>query len=267
MQRLEKGIFLLVLITMVTTSAAATELSALRIAMVPKKNIDQQIAELSPLLQLLSDHLGCPVTIVRASSYQAVAEGLLADTIDIALMGPASYAFAKQRDPQIEAFASFKRRQGTFTPEGSYYQSVLVIRSDGQKNSIALLRGGKVAFTDPHSTSGAVIPKHEFTALIGQPVESFFGGFNYTGSHDRSIQALINFQVDAAFVSSSRLDEAVRKKLIRAAQVSLCGAPNRSITIPLCSAPACRPASRNRSERSYLPPMTLCSPCSTPKTP
>jgi len=201
--------------------AATPDHSALHFAMVPKKNLDQQIEEIQPLLHLLANRLERPVDVVRVSSYQAVIEGLLSADIDFAIMGPASYAYAKQRDSSIEAFASLERKKGLFTPQGSYYQSLLVTLTNNNAQSIAALRGTKVAFTDPKSTSGAVIPQYELSRKINQPLQRFFGGMSYTGSHDRSIRALINYQVDAAFVSSSRLDEAVRKEIITPAQIRI----------------------------------------------
>ncbi len=195
--------------------------TVLHFAMIPKKNLDQQIEEVQPLLRLLAEKLERPVDVVRVSSYQAVIEGLLSADIDLAILGPASYSFAKQRDASIEAFASIKRREGPFTPEGSYYQSVLVTLTDHGIETLTDLRGAKVAFTDPKSTSGSVIPHHEFRRQIKTPLQDYFGGMSYTGSHDRSVQALVNKQIDAAFVSSSRLDEAVRKGIVTPQQVRI----------------------------------------------
>ncbi|WP_321531798.1 phosphate/phosphite/phosphonate ABC transporter substrate-binding protein [uncultured Desulfuromonas sp.] len=201
--------------------AETTDHTALHFAMIPKKNIDQQIDEMCPLLRLLADKLERPVNVVRVSSYQAVIEGLLSADIDLAIMGPASYAYAKQRDGRIEAFASLTRKAGIFTPEGSYYQSVLVTLAENGAKTISELRGTKVAFTDPKSTSGSVIPRHEFSRKINTSLQNYFGGMSYTGSHDRSIRALVNYQIDAAFVSSSRLDEAVRKGIVTPQQVRI----------------------------------------------
>ena len=98
--------------------AETTDHTALHFAMIPKKNIDQQIDEMCPLLRLLADKLERPVNVVRVSSYQAVIEGLLSADIDLAIMGPASYAYAKQRDGRIEAFASLTRKGWHFYSGG-----------------------------------------------------------------------------------------------------------------------------------------------------
>ena len=186
--------------------------SALRFSLIPKRNVDQQLADFKPLLDLLEEKLQRPIKVVRPQSYQSVIEGLLSNSIDFAILGPASYTMAKKRDNRIEAFASFSQKEGFSTPRGSYYNSLLITLKDREITSIDDLRGKKVAFTDPASTSGSIIPSVQFAKVIGQPIDRFFGSQIYTGSHDRSIKAVVKGWVDAAFVASSRLDEEVLKR-------------------------------------------------------
>lgn len=196
-------------------SAAETSKSsskaALRFSLIPKKNIDRQLADLKPLLELLEERLQRPIEVIRPQSYNSVIEGLLSHSIDFAFLGPASYSLAKARDNRIEAFASFSQKQGFSTPRGSYYNSLLIALKNQEVTSIQALRGKKVAFTDPASTSGSVVPSVQFVKEIGQPIDHFFGSQIYTGSHDRAIKAVLKGWVDAAFVASSRVDEAVRE--------------------------------------------------------
>ncbi|WP_051689716.1 phosphate/phosphite/phosphonate ABC transporter substrate-binding protein [Pelobacter seleniigenes] len=180
-------------------------------SLIPKKNISQQLAELQPLFDLLEKNLKRPIEIVRPQSYQSVIESLLSHKIDFCILGPASYAYAKQRDHQITAFAAFEKAQGIVTPQGSYYYAVLFTLADAGFSKPEQLRGKTVAFTDPASTSGALIPSVEFANFIGQSLDKFVGKQIYTGSHDRAITAVLQGRVDAAFVSSARLDEAIRK--------------------------------------------------------
>lgn len=181
-----------------------------RVSMIPKKDLDQQIEEMRPLFNQLESELGMVVEVVRHHSYRAVIEGLLSNSIDLALLGPASYARAYMRSDQIEAFASLSKKKGVYTPEGSYYQSVLFCLS-GTARSLEQLQGGRLALTDPNSTSGALIPKVEFPRTSGQDLGHFFPSRIYSGSHDRAIRAVLKGYADAAFVSSARLDEAFRK--------------------------------------------------------
>jgi phosphonate transport system substrate-binding protein len=71
-----------------------------------------------------------------------------------------------------------------------------------------------VALSDPSSTSGSVIPQREFPAAVGRPLGEFFAGQLYVGTHDRALDALLDGKVAAAFVSSQRADDYLRRGLI-----------------------------------------------------
>ncbi len=219
LNRLKCLVFCLSLFAMATSVNGADLSQAenngpLYFSLVPKKNVDNQIEELQPLLQLLEEKLNRTVRIVRPQSYQSVIEGILSRTIDFAILGPASYAKARARDEEVEAFASFSSEGGKLTPPGNYYHSMLFTLKVFSIDTVEDLRGKKVALTDPASTSGAVIPNMYFTRVIQAPLEEFFASQIYTGSHDRAISSVAKGHVDAAFVSSVRIDEALRRGIL-----------------------------------------------------
>ena len=195
------------LITWLLASAAQAQCTqqSLRLAVIPKKSMDIMQREYQPLLTRLSTALGMPVEIVPSSSYESVVDAIVSGGVDIAWLGPASYILAYQRDPGIEPFASLTISNGYFTPAGHHYQSLLMARREVAKD-IPALRGKRVALSDPASTSGSIVPNVEFSAQIGQPLAKYFGAMVYSGSHDKSLDALLDNKVDAAFVASVRVD-------------------------------------------------------------
>lgn len=196
------------------TLSGSCEIERLTFTMIPKKDIDEQAIEYQPLIRLLEQGLGIPVDLIRATSYESVIDAVLSGSVDLAVMGPASYVIAHRQDPGIEAFASLVKAEGEFTPEGSFYYSLLLVPSTYESNSIEDLRSGRVLLTDPSSTSGALIPKHSFAADIGTPFSDFFGAEIYAGGHDKALIALSKKKAEAAFVSSARADELFRRGLI-----------------------------------------------------
>ena len=204
-----------------TSSPENPQKTALYFSLIPKKNVDQQLSDLQPLLQLLAERLNRPIKTIRPQSYQAVIEGILSQTIDFAIMGPASYARARARDKRVDAFASFARKKGFITPQGSYYHAVLFTLKEQGFRSIEDLKGQKIAYTDPASTSGFLIPKLAFSRDSEYPLETFFGTSIFTGSHDRSIRSVVDGNVHAAFVSSARVDEAVDKGNLLPEQIAI----------------------------------------------
>ena len=206
-------IFAFLLLSFATTAHAETcRHDDLRIAVIPKKSMDVLIKEYRPLLRHLSKNLNMPVEINRAESYDSVTDALVSGGVDIAWVGPAGYLLAHLRNPKVEAFANLTLEEGIFTPAGNYYQAMLVVRADRKINTVEALQNLRVALTDPLSTSGSLIPNHEFAKVIGRPLNQFFGSQVYTGSHDRSIEAVLNQRVDAAFVASVRVDDFVRSQ-------------------------------------------------------
>lgn len=222
------ALFLFVIMTAVPGGADSISEGSvsepLYFSLIPKNDIDQQIRELQPLLSLIEQRLGRPVHVVKPQSYQSVVEALLSHRIDFAILGPASYAAAKMRDPKVEAFASFKRKKGFSTPEGSYYFSLLItLHKDQDEGAEQLekLKGTKVALTDPGSTSGSLIPGDEFERLKGISLDKYFKDIVYTGSHDRSIEALLEGRVDAAFVSSAQVDRAIHQGWLNPEEIDI----------------------------------------------
>jgi len=189
--------------------AACDNPPRLRFSLIPQSDAKDNLASFKGLLSALESELGRPVDAVAPSSYSSVVEGLLAGSVDIAMLGPASYATAKNGDPDIHAFATYASKAGAFQEEGPYYRSLLIVRSDSRFHSRESLRGAKVALVDPISTSGAVLPRHFFKALVNEPLERFFGSLVYTGGHDKSASAVASGKVDAAFVASVILSDFV----------------------------------------------------------
>ena len=193
----------------------------IRIGVIPKKPMAILTREYQPLIQYLSKSLDMPVEMVPSESYDSVVQALVSGGIDIAWLGPASYLMAYAQEPGIEAFASLTIEQGRFTPAGNYYYSILLVRSDSNIETVSQLRGKDVAFSEPSSTSGAILPRRVFSSLGNGSLERFFGSLIYTGSHDRSIDALLDKRVDAAFVASVRADDYVKKGKIREEQLTV----------------------------------------------
>lgn len=195
----------------IQAKAACDDPHPLRFALTPFKNPEALLAQYRPLIQQLEKALERRVEIVSTTSYGTAIEGLLADGVDLAELGPASYAIAMNRGAKISAFATFSFRQGPNTDSASTYRSLLIVRRDRGFDTLAGLRDSTLALTDPASTSGAVLPRRAIGQLTGVPLETYFKRVIFAGSHDRAIEAVQKKLVDAAFVSTTRLDEALRQ--------------------------------------------------------
>jgi len=191
----------------------------LRFSLVPVANVERDIRRHQPLFDRLEALTGRTVVVARPSSYASVVEGLLSANIDIAKLGPAGYVQAKKGDPRITPFATQEKRDGTFQTKGPYYHAFLVTLENSRLSSINRLKGKRLALTDPGSTSGSLLPREEFTPLIGMPLEKYFGTVIFSGSHTKSLDALLKGDVDAAFIASTQLEDALNSGKIKAPQI------------------------------------------------
>lgn len=199
--------FLLVVAGATASAAGATQAQScrdpatLRMAVIPQIK-DQGISgHYDALIEGLKEELGRNVVLVPVGSYGAVIEGLFDGSIDLAELGPGSYALSRDRGTDISAFASMQRQADTSGPAA--YHSVLITRQDAGIRSLDALRGAAVSLVDPASTSGSMVPRVALQRMTGMPLEKWFGRVSFAGSHDAAIDAVLSGRVAAAFVADS----------------------------------------------------------------
>lgn len=191
----------------------------IRFSMVPLGDIDQEIRRYQPLLRRIEEMTGRTVSVVRPTSYASVVEGLIGGSVDIASLGPAAYVAAKKEDQLLTPFATTEKREGAFQVKGPYYHALLVVLASSIYGDIAALRGSRLALTDPGSTSGSLLPRQQFPPRLGMTLEKYFGAISFSGSHFKSVSALVHREVDTAFIASSQLEEGHLSGVLPARQV------------------------------------------------
>ncbi len=189
---------------------------ALRFSMIPTEETTQELSLYQPLVHQLQATTGKNVEFYLPTSYASVIEAMLSGWVDIGMFGPESYVIAHEKEPTIEVFATYAKKKGHFQVEGPGYQAVLVARADTGYGGIPDLKGTVVGLTDPASTSGNLLPRVLFVDEIGGgELEGYFSRVVYTGGHDLSAVAVIEKQVDSAFVATHRLDNVIDRGLAK----------------------------------------------------
>ncbi len=131
--------------------------------------------------------------IVRPS-YADVREALEQGNIDVALVCTGTYVHSLRRK-RIKLLA-----QPEFE-EPLEYRCLLIVPAKSNLHALADLRGRVMAFTDPESNTGCLVPSATL-ASQGHNPKTFFRKIVFTGSHDRSILAVATSVVDAAAIDS-----------------------------------------------------------------
>ncbi|AXI55056.1 phosphate/phosphite/phosphonate ABC transporter substrate-binding protein [Sulfitobacter sp. JL08] len=178
----------------------------IRFSMIPTEETTQELSLYQPLVNRIKEATGKNVEFFLPTSYASVVEAMLGGFVDLGMHGPYSYVIAQEKDPELRVIATYAKHKGQFQEEGPGYKAVLVARADSGFTTVEDLKGTVIGLTDPASTSGNLLPRVSFTKVIGAELEDYFSRVVYTGGHDLSGVAVIEGQVDAAFVATHRLD-------------------------------------------------------------
>lgn len=178
----------------VSTAAPASTPTKLIFAPVPAENAIATATNWAPFVKALSDLVGLPIEQVATTDYASVTEGVLAGKVDIAMYGPLSYYIATQSGAKIKGAAI---QTGSFGTSETYQSYLFTKAGRGDINSIADVKGKKVCFGDPESTSGTLFP---YLMLADAGIDSQKDITNViAGAHDKAILGVINGSCDAGF--------------------------------------------------------------------
>jgi phosphonate transport system substrate-binding protein len=153
------------------------------------------------LAAFLAEELNMPVTARVDADYAATVEAMAAGHVHIATnLAPLQAAVAHQRAGAHIILV--EERDGQ-----AYYRSRFWVRQDSGLETLEDLRGTRVAFNDPLSGSGYLMPVATLVqaGLIahGEEVHQFFDQVYFAGGTELSMRALIEGHVDVAAVSEN----------------------------------------------------------------
>lgn len=186
------------------------------IAYAPNESSEQSADARNGIAKDLSEVLGVEVEEIQATDYNAIIEALRTGKADMAYMGALSVALAAER-AEVEPIV-MKAENGD--KEQAVYHSVFITNSENNDiNSIQDIKGKTMAFVDPDSTSGNLVPTSEImNAFPDDNLNSdilhtngeFFEAVSYSGKHQAGLQAVIKGDVDVAPISDQILASEIK---------------------------------------------------------
>jgi phosphonate transport system substrate-binding protein len=158
----------------------------IRLALVPSQEAGKIISSADKLLDYLQQRTGCHFVAYMPSNYIVAVEGFGNNKADIAVLNTFSYVLAHQK---YGATAALKivRRNGDTTYGGQF-----LARAGSGITSLRDLHGKRVAFTDPASSSGYILPKAMLDQAGIKPAQEVFAQ-----RHDNVVMMIYQGQVDA----------------------------------------------------------------------
>ena len=165
-------------------------------------------ATYKPLADYLAKQLGREVKLRTVDSWEGLAKSLASGETDMALMGPWGYVLANhQAGAQAVATILYQGK-----PE---YFAIMVTNPRSGINKIDDMKGKTFAFGDKGSTSGYLIPNHEFM-MRGIDPEKFFSKVIYT-KHQAIETQVTRGELDAGADYNRNRDAMIEQGLIKAA--------------------------------------------------
>ncbi len=149
------------------------------------------------LVSALSKNLGCKVQLFVADNYTAEIEAMRANKLEIGEFGPLGYIFARKlaKAVPVAVFGDKNHKPVTYT-------AALWVPDSSTIKTVADLKGHTIAFADPGSTSGNLLPRYALISAGLNPDKDV--KIEFAGSHPASLLALINGKVDAGEINSQQ---------------------------------------------------------------
>lgn len=181
-------IFVFSIVGCTTKTETKKEEKVIKMGFVPLKNSEKLVEDLKPISDYLSERLGVKVEAFTASNYIGVVEGLGSGSVDFGIIPPFSSLLA-QKQSNAKPILTSKGKTGK-----PGYTAELYVRKDSGIKSLQDVKGKKIAFVDPSSSSGYIYPG-AMLVQAGLNLDKDIS-YQFSGGHDKSLQLLLNKDVD-----------------------------------------------------------------------
>ncbi|MCI5078340.1 phosphonate ABC transporter substrate-binding protein [Oricola sp.] len=195
----------LLLATAAVAAIAAGSVSAqaqdvFRIGILGGENEADRLRNFQCMVDQLPEAIGVKeVKLFPAADYDGTIQGLLGGTLDYAELGASGYAKVYLTDPEaVDPVLTTVQTDGA-----TGYYSIMLSRKDSGITSLEDMKGKKLGFADPDSTSGYLVPSVALPAQLGAKVEDYFGETGFGGGHENVVLEMLKGNFDGAVTWSS----------------------------------------------------------------
>jgi phosphonate transport system substrate-binding protein len=176
-----------------------SQVKEFRIGLLGGENTQDRLKRYDGFQRLLQEKLGIPVKMFPSADYAGVMQALAAGQLDATEFSPAAFAGTWLDCHCVEPVVVPQEKDGSI-----FYISVMVVRKDSGINSIDDMKGHSLAFTDPNSASGYLIPSATLRAKgVDLTDGKYFSRTGFSGGHEQGVIAVLNRQYDACVLWTS----------------------------------------------------------------
>jgi len=184
--------------------AWAEQVPQIRLGLLGGENEGDRLGRFDAYRKLIEDTFQVPTRLYPAADYSGVMQAFAAKQIEASSMGASGYAGTwLDTNGGVEPLVVPREKDGSIS-----YVSVMITRKDSGIASLDQMKGHSLAWADPNSTSGYLVPRSELRGN-GIDINSFFSRTGFAGGHEQAVVAVQQKQYDAAVTwASGQGDEA-----------------------------------------------------------
>ena len=171
-------------------NSASAEKKEIVMGFNPAENAEVVEARSKVFLNWVEKKSGLKIKTFVSMDYTALVEALRSGRVDFAWLPPFSYVKAEQIAHATVLLKVIRHGKAT-------YYSAIITRADKPYNKVEDLKGKNIAWVDPSSTTGHIIPKASLIIKKGIDPDTFFHKQIFAGAHDAVVLSVINGTVDA----------------------------------------------------------------------
>ncbi|MBC9178671.1 phosphate/phosphite/phosphonate ABC transporter substrate-binding protein [Pseudoroseomonas ludipueritiae] len=182
----------------------AKDVPQIRLGLLGGENEADRLGRYGDYAKLIESTFKVPARLYPAADYAGVMQAFAAKQIEASSMGASGYAGTwLDTNGGVEPLVVPREQDGSIA-----YVSVLIVRRDSGITSLDQMRGKSLAWADPNSTSGYLIPRSELRGA-GIDINNYFSRTGFAGGHEQAVVAVQQGQYDGAVTWASGLgDEA-----------------------------------------------------------
>lgn len=185
------GYLLLVSVSSLTPALSQTPLRAGVASMITPVSAVKYYQQ---VVDYIGEKLGVPSEMVHRTTYDEIDVMLENNAVDVAFICSSPYVLDKEKfgvellvAPQVSGEV--------------HYHSNIIVHKDSPIETFEQLRDLTFAFVDPKSNTGRLYPTY-FLAKRDELPDSFFSSYQYSYSHNKSVEMIAKNRVDGAAVDS-----------------------------------------------------------------
>ena len=183
------------------------------------EDIEQRFRRMEPFRKYLETKLGVPVVFIETNSYAAVVEAFKSKKLHLASISPYPYLVARKKS-NVEALIALGSINGSHS---IYYSCILSRKSSGLKTIEDVKANASkltIAFGDPASTSGHIVPKR-FLIDNGINPEKDFKNAVFSANSLELVTSLMSGKYDLSCTTMQLFDSPIIKGKISKDSVNI----------------------------------------------